>query len=243
METGNTFALLRQVLERAGFARRGYAFFRVCGKDVLQVLHYSKREHPFYKEIVQIGLFSLYAELMPQWLTSSGCIPLYNYRYLSVPRWELERNYHEAEVKTIALTEDVLSFHFHLDNISNNAIPFLNRINSQAKMIEGIDYLEYVSHTHKPEQPEDAIRWNDMNKYAPYLYEHQYENAERVIMAYLQSYQVTQLDKDLSEIDPRAEKLRQRALLARNINRIEIEEYLEANFQKNQKLTRFCISK
>ena len=236
----NTFEPLCQILGNAGFSRRGSAFFRVHGEDVLHVLHYSKTEHPFHKEIVQLGLFSLYSELKPQWLTSSGCIPLYNYRYLSAPRWELERNYWEASVKTIALSEDVLSFHFHLDDITNYTIPFLDQIDSQRKIIDGIDHLEYLSRLRKPETPEEAIRWTDMNKYAPYLFEQEYENAERVIMAFLNSYQVTQLDNDLSKLDARAEALRQKALLARRGDQSEIQSYLEANFLNSQKLTHFC---
>ena len=230
MAYNNTFDRLRRLLENADFHRRGAAFFRVYGEDVLQVLHYSKRGHPFHVEIVQIGLFSLYSELRPQWLTSSGCIPLYNYRYLTAPRWELERKYRDAPEKTIALSEDVLSFHFHLDDIVNYTIPFLDRIDSQKRLIEGIDRLEYLSQLQKPDNPEEAIRWTDMNKYAPYLFEEQYENAERVIMALLKLYHVAQLDHDLTELDPHAEALRQKALLARKRDQSDVQAYLKSNY-------------
>ncbi len=240
MLSNDNFIQLRSICKDAGFTCRGTAFFRVRGETVLQVMKYSNKEHPFHVEIVDVGLFSLYSELLPQWLTSFGCIPTYNYRYISIPRWELERAYWEAQIKTIAITEDVLTFHFHLDNIIDSTIPFLNQICSQKALIDGIDYLEYRSRKRKPAFPEDALRWTDMNKYAPYLYEQQYDKAERVIMSYLNTYGVSQADKQLTELDPRAEELRQLALLARRGNQDEIATYLEANYKNNQKLTHFC---
>lgn len=234
------FKQMTAICKKTNFTRRGNAFFRILGDGVLQVLKYSKEEYPFRVEMVKVGLFSLYSELMPQWLTSKGCIPLYNYRYIVAPRWELEREYSQAAVKTMEHSEDVLLFRFRLDDIISSTIPFLDRVNSQEKLIEGIDFLEYRSKNREPEHLEDAIRWTDMNKYSPYLYEQKYEKAERIVMAILETYSVYKLSDDLTKQDPRAEVLRQKALLAKRRDDNEIRAYLLKNFQRNKELTLFC---
>ena len=240
MSINENFVHVTEISRDAGFSKRGAAFFRVCGSDVLQVLLYTKNESPFHSEVISVGLFSLYSELLPQWLTARGCIPSYNSRYISAPRWELEHAYKEASVKSLSLLEDVLVFHFHLDDFVNCTIPFLNTINTQKKMLEGIDFLEYVSCSQKPENPKDALRWTDMNKYAPYLFERQYDQAERIAQTLLDLWHVDQLDQDLSDLDPRAEALRQKILLARGGNPQEIQTFLVKNFQRNLELTAFC---
>ncbi len=248
MVTNENYLHLRQIAKQAGFARRGTAFFRVYGNNVLQVLHYSKKTRPFFREVVLIGLFSLYADLKPQWLTASGCIPLYNCRYLFAPRWELEQRYRESQTVTLDLMEDVLSFHYHADDMVNCVLPFLDRINSQEKLLEGIDYLEYVQKIHKPESPEAAIRWTDMNKFASFLYLRQYENAEKILLTllnlvYSHLHMQLDIDQDLSEFDPISEDLRQKALMLRERDPRVIDAYLEENLKANQKNTLFCMRK
>lgn len=235
-----TFQQLKTILQSAGFSCRGKAFFRVCGDSVLQVLKYSIKETPFHSEILKVGLFSMFSELEPQWLTSSGCIPLYNYRYLTAPRWELERPFKEAKQKTLELSEDVLVFHFHLDDIINYTLPFLDGISSQKTLIDGINYMECRSYLQEPRSLEDGLRWTDINKYSPYLYERDYDKAERIVMTLLNLYGINELENVLTEIDPRAERLRQKALLAKNRNADEIRAYLLANYKRNQVLTSFC---
>ena len=76
------FNHLCEVAGNEGIKRKGNAFFRIVGDGALQEMQYHWTKRPFYQEIVKIGLFSMYGELEPQWLTRLGCIPGYNYRYL-----------------------------------------------------------------------------------------------------------------------------------------------------------------
>ena len=70
----NPANLLKVALQGTGFVRRGSALFRVWGDGVLQVLKFEPQR--FYQvHDLNIGVFSMYGKLYPEWFTSSGCIP------------------------------------------------------------------------------------------------------------------------------------------------------------------------
>ena len=60
-------------------------YFRVYEDGVFQVLKFHN-ERRTYAPTINIGLFSLYGELMEQWFTVSGCIPRYEIVNLVVKR-------------------------------------------------------------------------------------------------------------------------------------------------------------
>ena len=64
-----------EFMKTHGFRKKGTAFFRVLASKILQVV---KTEKGRGGAEIQFGVFSLYSELLPQWLTSSGCIPRYH---------------------------------------------------------------------------------------------------------------------------------------------------------------------
>lgn len=66
--------LLKDALQGTGFVRRGSAFFRVWGDGVLQVLKFQ-REPSYRVHHLNVGIFSMYGRLYPEWFTSGGCIP------------------------------------------------------------------------------------------------------------------------------------------------------------------------
>ena len=70
----NPANLLKGALQGTGFVRRGSAFFRVWGDGVLQVLKFE-REHIYQVRVLNVGVFSMYGRLRPEWFTSGGCIP------------------------------------------------------------------------------------------------------------------------------------------------------------------------
>ena len=58
-----------EFMKTHGFRKKGTAFFRVLASEILQVV---KTEKGRGRAEIQFGVFSLYSELLPQWLTSSG---------------------------------------------------------------------------------------------------------------------------------------------------------------------------
>ncbi len=70
----NHTALLKDALQGTGFVRRGSAFFRVWGDGVLQVLKFERQRGDRVHEL-NVGVFSMYGRLYPEWFTSGGCIP------------------------------------------------------------------------------------------------------------------------------------------------------------------------
>lgn len=211
-----------------GFLKKGRAFFRVFDGGVLQVLKFSAYSSPWKSEEVDLGLFSLYGELQPQWLTAWGCIPYYNSLFLKEPRWEVEKAYYSANVKTYALCNGVLYYQYDRVNIVQNVIPFLNSVNSQKRMIEGLNYLEYIESNIKPKNEEASIRWTDVLRFAPYLYSGDREKAAMVILALLA------LHKPEYSNSEEVKLLKEKLHLAQNGSHEQIETYLRNNYLRNQ---------
>lgn len=214
----------------SGFTRKGTAFFRVMDGGVLEVIKYSNRTAPWKSEEVFFGLFSLYGEIDPQWLTSGGCIPRYNALYLKQPRWKMEMPYHSASVKTPALYKGVFYFEYDRDCMLHQLIPFLNSINSQQKLIEGLEWADYVDSKWRPKEKPDALMWTDALRFSPYLFTGQRENAARVIESILATYSAQDTER------PRYKELRNQYDLVVHGTQEQIEEYLNENFRKNQEL-------
>lgn len=77
---------LEDILCPHSFYRKGSAFFRLHGDGVLQTI---KREYEPHmgEHMLYFGLLSMYGEILPQWLTSAGCIPSYEAMLLVDPSY------------------------------------------------------------------------------------------------------------------------------------------------------------
>lgn len=77
---------LEEILCPHDFYRKGTAFFRLHGDSVLQTIKWQYEVH-MGEHILYFGLLSMYGEILPQWLTSAGCIPLYDAMLLVDPSY------------------------------------------------------------------------------------------------------------------------------------------------------------
>lgn len=169
----NTSNELARVCQQHGFTKRGKAFFRVHGDGVLQVIKFEyERCGELY--LLYIGLFSMYGELEPQWFTSSGCIPRYCVTLLQNVRDVLR----SKEVFGITYYDPV-SPEEQLEILIEKGFPWLDSIDTQEKLLDGICYLESV---------ENSVRWNDFEKVAPCLSTNQFDKAELVVCSILQQH-------------------------------------------------------
>lgn len=233
---------IAEMLREEEFVRRGNAFFRVYGDGVLQVLKYTKRVTPFYQEILHLGLFSMYGELMPQWFTSRGCIPLYNAKYLSEPLWSHRINqlYRKSANRNIHINadsndmENIFVFHINIEELRSTLLPFLNRIQTQQDIILGIEELERCNcHTPPEESENKGIRWTDGNKYAPYLAIGDYCSAKRIMQTFFELYR--------NKEDERALSVKSLMELADSGDSSRIALFLKTNYVKNVELASFCM--
>ncbi len=234
--TSEHFCELSALCSLVGFTRKGTAFFRVMDGGVLEVIKYTNRTTPWKSEEVFFGLFSLYGEIDPQWLTSGGCIPRYNALYLKLPRWKMEMPYHSASVKTPALYRGVFYFEYDRDCMLHQLIPFLNSINSQQKMIDGLEWADYVDSKWKPKEKSDALMWTDALRFSPFLFTGQRDNAARVMKSILATYSAQDAER------PSYKELQKKYNLAVRGTQKQVEEYLNQNYLYNQKMIKMRLS-
>lgn len=235
-----TFELFRDICIAHGFKQKKHSFFRVYGDGVLQVLKYEFKTRPFWSERIWLGLFSMYGELQKQWFTNAGCIPRYDSRYIKIPEWQ---RCPAANSSTLPLQiaqpddlEDVLIFHLDCSEIETDILPFLNRVDSQTQLCVGLDYLERQSSPVIPQSKEEYFRWNDFEKFAPFLAAGLYEEAEHTICSILAQHQsattsdsidhTSKLQKDL--------ELFQKLAIVHQRNIPAIHDYLKKNYEINR---------
>lgn len=240
---------ISEMCKKHGFSKRGNAFFRVHGDGVLQVLQYSLKRHPFYEEVIYIGLFSMYSELLPQWFTASGCIPTYIEKYLETPRWSLETTQklrmaafqHVPAQLHVNDFENVCTFHIDLKGLETVMFPFLDAITTQKAMLRGIESLEQCSSPVPPSQGDKGKRWTDSRKFAAYLACGEVENAARIeqslLALCLRQENPSQLC--MEDIDRHREKI----ALALSGDPEKINGYLQSNYVHNCELASFCMRK
>lgn len=110
-----------------------------------------------------MGLYSLYSELHPNWLSSSGCILRYPVSAL-------------AELGT----NDDVSVETQLSVLMEVGLPWLESICTQQKLIDAVCDFETRQY--------GKIQWVDSFKLAPYLLSGDYLSADRVITSILQQH-------------------------------------------------------
>lgn len=245
-------SIISDICRAHHFKKRGRAFFRVCGDGVLQVLKYSFRQHPFHEEIIKVGLFSLYSELWPQWFTSSGCIPRYNTLYLKTPHWEYMERFTNAPVKRENVIEGVLTFHLDISMLEDYIFPFLDPIQDQKRLADGIIHLFRSSYNRKPAETDPCICWSDSFLIAPFLKSNRPEYALRVAEWLLELHasgaeqkRLTMTAEEFKQYQANSNesvaKLERYRTMILNGDEPVIQEYLQKNYEANCKLARFCM--
>ena len=155
-----------------GFRKKGTAFFRVLASEILQVV---KTEKGRGGAEIQFGVFSLYSELLPQWLTSSGCIPRYHVIAFLGRRSVLSLD-PSGRVEIIGMKEQ-------LDIFYQKAVPWLDSIITQEQLCDGQLIMDTCAGGN--------YRWNDMLKFAPFLKIRDWQCAEMVLSAILEQHGFT----------------------------------------------------
>ena len=115
-----------EFMKTHGFRKKGTAFFRVLASEILQVV---KTEKGRGGAEIQFGVFSLYSELLPQWLTSSGCIPRYHVIAFLGRRSVLSLD-PSGRGEIIGMKEQ-------LDIFYQKAVPWLDSIITQEQLCDG----------------------------------------------------------------------------------------------------------
>lgn len=210
-----------------GFHRRGKAFFRIIGDGVLQVLKYDKSRVP-YNPIILVGLFSLYGELDPLWLTSGGCIPRYWIYHLIYP--------YEPTTKHILRGPEMEE---QMAVLMEHGFLWLDSITDQIALVDAICKLDVLM--------QGEISWNDMEKFAPFLKSSNFEGAQKVIQAHIDQY-LTARERNLSSIykasserylaDMRMFEELLKMVQTRDLEKIRV--FLTTNYANNIQSTAFC---
>jgi len=230
--------LLCDAITGQGFVRRGSAFFRIVGNEVLQVIKFQY-ERSLSSYSLDVGLFSLYDELQKSWFTSTGCIP----------RYPVVSFIGKRAVDIILSNPNQPMFsayspELQIQVLKETALNSLNCAQDQRTMIELINKLDKAAF--------GEIIWNDYQKFSPYLAIEDYKSAEEVILSILrQSHAGKPLTmeyigrKRYEEYCERRQRDEQLLLdkldLVRRANRDEIKAYLDKNYKENRINTKFII--
>ena len=246
MKYGQNYEKVCQLFKESGFYRRGTAFFRIVGDGVLEVIKYYFRTRPWQQEYICVGIFSMYGEMEPQWLTSNGCIPRYYVRWLDKTikdRWISSISGDHLFKKEIDQTH---TWQIDILFLESTVIPFLDGINTQRKAVDALMYLDVEAQEVYGRQ----IIWNDALKFAPFLYAGDYENARKVILLILAQHDFAiscnkrrwtpeQFQQFMLTYEPEAQKLQYLLRLTEERNPEEINRYLQVNYENNLILTKF----
>ena len=221
-----------------GFFRRGKAYFRVVGDGVLQVLKFE-RESTRCVPCLSVGLFSMYGELQRQWFTSNGCIPRYN--IVTLENHDSPQVMPSAKECTVYGT---ISPDAQLDVLKKKGLPWLNSITTQVQLVSQICALDVLRYK--------KVIWNDLEKYAPYLYSGDRTSAIKVIEAILEQHRFAiersrsylspeEFDRYCLQSDEEDSGIRAKKVLAENGDISAIQSYLEANYKRNFDYAKFCL--
>ncbi len=167
---------LAEICLPKGFVRKGDAFFRIQGDGILQVIKPDKIR--YYSEFdISIGLFSMYSKLLPQWFSSSGCIP----KYEVVNFIGLRSAVYMKNLGGDRYTTRIITMEQQLELFQSLVLPFLDAIISQEQLAEGICELD--------RKQCGTVIWVDTLKLEPYLYCENYDLAYKVAISIRHQYE------------------------------------------------------
>lgn len=230
---------LTELLLPIGFVRRGTAFFRICGNDVLQIVKFQYEPRPGCY-MLYFGLFSMYDEISQFQLTTTGCIPQYFVGLLYGDR-DIVRIKEEWVNYRRFLTFEQISTDEQISMLVEKGIPFLNEIDNQEKLIQKMIELDHLDHA------SDA--YSDMWKFVPYLYLGNGQMATKEINKFLILRRIPEeywddldfLLKTGQQNDERSlRKIHLRRQLAKDPFSDEARAWLQKNYLQNWENTKFC---
>ena len=227
---------LKQLCRAKGFVVRGNALFRIHGDGVLQVVKVEKVRH-FQAWEIRFGLFSMYGEMKPEWFTSSGCVLHYavvNFENIDSAVY-IEKVGDVYQGRIVELESQVAMF-------ENKVMPFLDEINTQRQLATALCELDTMVYS--------QIRWNELIKFAPFLYARDYSSAEKVIQAILDQHSFAaerrrttmspeEFQAYLNKVKEEDIHLRKKIKLVRERNEADIDVYLSSNLTVNKDRGRF----
>ena len=145
-----------------GFLVKRNCCYRIINNDIMQLLKFEY-EPRFRCHELRMGLYSLYSELDPRWLTDSGCI-------LRYPVHGLIQQYNNDE----------LSIDMQLLLLNQLGLKWLNSIRTQKDLVNAL--CNFERHYY------GKIHWVDSFKLAPFLASNDYTAADQVISSILQQH-------------------------------------------------------
>ena len=153
---------LAELLKPQGFKAKRNCFIRKTECGALQFVKFEY-EPWLSRNDLRIGLYSLYSELNPHWLTPTGCILHY---------------------PVVALAnkskDETISRHTQLDVLQGLGIPWLNAMQTQRDLVVAMCEIEI--------RENGRIMWIDSLKLAPFLFCKDYVSADHAIAAILQQH-------------------------------------------------------
>lgn len=221
---------LETALEGQNFTRRGKAFFRVHGDGILQTIKFEYEPHNFgvvpSMHTLNIGLQSMYGELLKQWFSSTGCIPRYDISNVLGVRWS-----------TVTAEEQV-------EQLREHGIPWLNNVVTQRQLLEGIRYLETSWG--------GRMHLNNDELIAPYMMLGDYKSAAQVISAILEQHANALASNKrwqtseqyligCQSLEEEDKPLKQRLNWLQTNDNETIHKYLMENYKRNCEFAKFCM--
>ena len=229
-------ALPETIIKESHFFKRGSAYFRMQGEGILQVIKFEKSRTGVSN--LNIGLFSMYSELLPQWFTAQGCIPRYPIIDL------ISRN---AVHQPILEKDRSCYFASQIEILLSDGIPWLDAIDTHKKMLDALFMLELNRY--------GKVRWCDELKFSPLLICQDFPSAERVISSILENHRIarkmnrtlfTTADDYQRYVGQRQKEDEQYEYLLKMVqqrDQNQINQYLDRNNTRNNRLAKFCIPK
>lgn len=224
---------LKLLLTNQGFKKRGNAYFRVIGDGVLQNIKYEY-ERVDAIHILRFGMHSLYGEILPQWLTSSGCIP--NHCIFDIIKGQKE--------KKLRLQNQEISAREQFDFLREVGIARMNAVTTQNLL------ADFLCRTDENES--GKIYWQDSRKIAPFLAIKDYDSAEKIlskvlvqhysaVLSYVDCFDNEMIIQSLKRLAAEDEGM-MNMYLNLYLNHYEwIPDYLKKNYLKNIELCRTLI--
>lgn len=153
---------LAELAKQYGFAAKRNCYCRKKDDGILQFIKFEYEQRLSRYEL-RMGLYSLYSELKPHWLTPGGCI-------LRYPVIALSTN----------IKHDSISPSTQVDALQEYGLPWLDAMHTQRNLVDAICEIEMKEN--------GKIMWHDSLKLAPFLASEDYFAADRVISSILQQH-------------------------------------------------------
>ena len=212
------------LLKNCGFKRKGNAFFRIQGDGVIQLIKLEPERYGKEYEI-KIGLFSMYSRLMPQWLTSKGCIPRYSI-------YSIADHVSDCPVSNNWGGEFPTSKEMKIQK----ALLWLDSINTQQALADGLCLLDTAYG--------GKVIWADRLKVVPFLLSENYDSAKLAVEAILKQhhdaykqkqniYSTEELERVFQRRKEEDTRLEYLLSLIDSRNYQEIQKYAKTNFDQN----------